>query len=397
MKVPKSEGLILVLNLGSSSLKFSLINIVSLKKEWVGFINEIGTNKALLQINNFHNKQIIKKEFDDLGLENAFKQITSWLDDHEFRYDIKAIGYRVVLGGQKYIMPQQVSEELLKDLEFLTYLAPNHLPDEIFLMRFFRKTYIGIAHVVCFDTFFHKDMPKVAQLYALPKKYTEMGLQRYGFHGLSYESIFKQLLDEDVAIINQKIIIAHLGSGASMVAIKAGTSKDTTMGISPLGGLVMATRSGDLDPGAILFMLQQDQLSAIQLDDVLSKNSGLKAICNLNDMQEIVDNKHKDKSCALAIDLFCYQARKSIGTLAAAIGGLDLLVFCGGVGENSSQIREQICDDLAFLGVVLNKKANEIGNSVISNPNNKVTVKVMRTHEDLIIATHIKKILSTKK
>ena len=357
------NGQILVLNLGSSSLKFSLIHSISLEKE--------------------------KSGSTTLNLEGAIQAVMEWVNESA----IIAIGYRVVQGGPSHISPELVNEKLLVDLEAYVYLAPNHLPDEIKLIRAFTQAYIGIPHFACFDTYFHKDMPAHSKFYPLPQKYSEMGLVRYGFHGLSYESIFQQMLEEDIDVANQKIIIAHLGSGANMVAIAGGVSQDTTMGISPMGGLVMATRPGDLDPGAILFMLKQDQLSVQQLDVMLSNESGLKAIAGTTDMKSIIQNRNKDQKAGEAFDLFCYQAKKHIGSLAASLGGIDLLVFCGGIGENSALVREVICTDMEFMGITLNLSSNNNNEGIISCLNSKVAVRVMKTDEELIIAKHIQNIL----
>ena len=393
LKSKASNGLILVLNLGSSSLKFSIIHQISLERKYTGQVIGINSKEVILTINSDESSYQFKKIFTALDLQGCMQSIIEWMDEEIDRTKIAAIGYRVVQGGPRHINPERVSEKLLKDLESYIYLAPNHLPDEIRLMRTFRNAFIGIPHFACFDTYFHKQIPNHAKFYPLPEKYKEMGLVRYGFHGLSYESIFRQLLEEDVDVKNQKIIIAHLGSGSSMVAIEGGIGKDTTMGISPMGGLVMATRSGDLDPGAILFILKQDQLSADQLDELLSKESGLKAIAGSSDMEEIITKRKKDPKAAEALDFFCYQAKKQIGAYAAVLGGLNILVFCGGVGENAALVREKICADMGFIGITLNLAANNNADPIISVPNGKVTVKVMKTDEELMIAFHVQQLL----
>ena len=383
------NGQILVLNLGSSSLKFSLIHSISLEKEKSGSITGIGSSEAVMEILPKESGHSTKKVFMNLNLQGAIQELIEWVNEGA----IIAIGYRVVQGGPSHISPELVNETLLVDLEAYVYLAPNHLPDEIKLIRAFTHAYIDIPHFACFDTYFHKDMPARSKFYPLPEKYRKMGLLRYGFHGLSYESIFHQLQEEDINVANQKIIIAHLGSGSSMVAISNGTSEDTTMGISPMGGLVMATRPGDLDPGAILFMLKQDQLSVQQLDVILSNESGLKAIAGTIDMKSILENRNKDQKSGEALDLFCYQAKKQIGSLAASLGGIDCLVFCGGIGENSALVREIICADMEFIGITLNLPSNANNDRIISGSNSKVVVKVMKTDEQLMIAMHIKNIL----
>ncbi|RZJ78187.1 MAG: acetate/propionate family kinase [Flavobacterium sp.] len=324
----------------------------------------------------------------------AINEIIKWVDEISARTQIVAVAYRVVQGGPSHLAPEKINLKLIADLENYIYLAPNHLPAEIELIRQFRRAYIGIPHIACFDTYFHQNMPTHAKIYALPEKYTAMGLVRYGFHGISYESIFSQLLEEDTDVAAQKIIIAHLGSGSSMVALSNGISKETTMGISPMGGLVMATRPGDLDPGAILFLLKEGKLKVDELDELLSKESGLKAISGTGNMLEVLQNSRNDAKANQAIDLYCYQAKKQIGALAAAIGGLNMLIFCGGIGENSSKIRKEICTGLDFLGITIDKINNNNGESIISNFDAKVTVRVMQTDEETMIALHAQKITS---
>jgi acetate kinase len=391
LKSIKQNGLVLVLNFGSSSLKFCLFHFISLEKEFMGSITGIGSKKGMMETSG--NGKLYKKVFVNLDLETATKELKAWVEENIESSRIVAVGYRVVQGGPKHISPELICEKMLTELETYIYLAPNHLPDEIRLIRAFRNEFIGIPHLACFDTFFHKDMPARSKFYPLPEKHRKMGLVRYGFHGLSCESIFQQLLEEDVDMVGQKIIIAHLGSGSSITAISNGISQDTSMGISPMGGLVMATRSGDLDPGVILFLLKQDKLSIEQLDKLLSTGSGLKAIAGTSDMQEIIENSNKNPKAVEALDLFCYQAKKQIGAFAAAMGGIDLLVFCGGIGENAPLVREKICKDMEFIGISIDTALNEGNEGVISCLNSKASVRIIHTEEEFMIATHVQNIL----
>lgn len=395
LKSKSHNGLVLVLNLGSSSLKFSLIHFISLEKENEGSITGINTKEAFLQITSTKNGSLIKRVLKNLDLETSIQELTGWLSDYIDRSRIIAVGYRIVQGGAKHSRPERICEKLLQELETYLYLAPNHLPDEIKLIRALKNELIGIPHYACFDTFFHKDMPAHSKFYPLPEKYREMGLVRYGFHGLSCESILQQLLEEDVDVTGQKIIIAHLGSGSSMTAICNGRSQDTTMGISPMGGLVMETRAGDLDPGVILFLLKQQHLSIEQLDELLSKQSGLKSIAGTSDMQEILANRNKDQKAGEALDFFCYQAKKQIGSFAAAMGGIDLLVFCGGIGEHAALVREKICEQMDFFGLSVDPVANRHNDAMISSANSQVAIRVMQTDEQLMIAMHIQNILGS--
>ena len=237
-------------------------------------------------------------------------------------------------------------------------------------------------------------MPDCARYYALPKKYREMGLIRYGFHGLSYEYIMEKLAGKTVGLGKKRIIIAHLGNGASMVAIKNSVGVDTTMGISPMGGLVMGARPGDLDPGVSLFLLKHQQLTAGQLDTLFSNECGLKAIGGFSDVRRLLKIETEDEDARAAIDLFCYQAKKMIGSLSAAIGGLDILIFTGGIGANAAVIRERICADMDFMGIELNLKSNSNGLEFISSAASRVDVKVMQTDEEWMIASHTKKIVN---
>jgi acetate kinase len=396
LKWQKPNGLILALNLGSSSLKFNLVRFGSLEKEYVGSITGIGEDQGTLEISSKENRQLIKKTFLYPALDTAIKMLMEWISSQINKSEILAIGYRLVQGGPLHVSPEKITEKLLIDLSLYRYLAPNHLPNELKLLDTFGKAYIGIPHIACFDTFFHKDMPNRSKFYPLPENYRENGLIRYGFHGLSYESVFRQLLREDTTVRKQKVIIAHLGNGSSLAAIATGIGKDTTMGISPMGGLVMATRSGDLDPGAILFILKQDQLSVEQLDDLLSKKSGLKAMAGTGNMEEIIEQSKHGQKARDAFELFCYQVKKYIGSFAAALGGLDLLVFCGGIGENSALVRQEICNSMDFMGLKLDHLSNIKGRSLISHPNSRVTIRVMKTDEELMIAAHTQRILNAK-
>jgi len=393
LKSNLKKGLLLVLNLGSSSLKFSLFHSDSLETECNGLVEGMYTSETIMEITGNGSKRLIKKLFKGLDFEICLVELVNWLEESPYRAKITAIGYRVVQGGPKHITPEKVTSSLLADLETYIYLAPNHLPDEIKLIRYFRNAFIGIPHFACFDTNFHKDMPEVAKFYPLPDRFREMGLRRYGFHGLSCESILQQLLEEDVDVAHQKIVIAHLGSGSSITAIKNGVGIDTTMGISPLGGLVMATRPGDIDPGAILFMLKQEHLSVEQLDRILSDESGLKAIAGISDMKEILATQRSCQKSSEALDLFCYQAKKHLGSLVAVLGGIDLLVFCGGIGENVPLIREEVCAHMEFLGINIDAGSNTSNDTIISRSNSKVTVRVMKTDEEYMIGMHTQNLL----
>lgn len=383
----KQSSYILSVNCGSSSLKFSLYQTGSLQQEWSGSVNAIGSSESELMISS--GEQII--EHHKAGFKNldaAVMAVIRWLKSSRYHAGLSAIGHRLVQGGPKHRKPEKINKELLESLSQFVYLAPNHLPDEIKTIKSFQAAFPGLPQVACFDTAFHQDMPDEAKYYPLPDIYKRQGLIHYGFHGLSYEYIMQQLAANDAAVIKQKIIIAHLGNGASMAAVKNGVSVETTMGLTPIGGLVMGSRSGDLDPGVLLFLLKQGQLTPKKLDDLLSKSSGLIAIAGISDVQQLLKKESKDPKAKMAITVFCYQARKFIGALAAAMGGLDSLVFTGGIGEHSAVIRERICHELDFLGIQIDKKLNRGSKEDISSASSRVKVLVLKTNEEAMIAHH---------
>lgn len=375
---------ILVINCGSSSLKFSLYPTGSDLPEWSGNVSHIGSGKGKLIIKTAENELLENRTTAFKDLAAAVKHVIAWLKKKHDQGSLSAISHRLVQGGPEHRQPEVITAKLLKTLEQFVYLAPNHLPDELQTIKAFQEAFPGIPQVACFDTAFHKDMPVYAKDYPLPGKYQDMGLIKYGFHGLSYQYILQELTAKDPEITKKKIIIAHLGNGASMAAVQNGISVDTTMGVSPTGGLVMGTRSGDLDPGVLLFLLKQDKLSPNQLDELLSKNSGLKAIAGKSDVRELLKAESNDSKAAEALTVFCYAAKKFIGALAAAMGGLDLLVFTGGIGENSAVIRERICKGLEFMGIDLKDKKS------------RVAVQVIPTNEELMIARLTGGILNDK-
>lgn len=386
------ERFILTLNCGSSSLKFSLYDVNSLTLEVSGAITHIATTVGTFRIKD-KNDKLLKKNLKFYNSQDAaIQEVLNWLKINQHKYPLAAIGHRLVLGGPHRHDTERVTDELIAELNNYIYLAPNHLPDEITAIKLFGETFEGLPQIVCYDTAFHADMPKCAKYYPLPLIYKKQGLMRYGFHGLSYEYVLSKLTD--VQVDKKKIIIAHLGSGSSMVAVKNGKSIDTTMGMSPMGGLVMSTRSGDLDPGVVLFLLKRTNMSVSEADELLSRHSGLKAIAGTGDMAELLKNEHIDEKAKEAIHLFCYQAKKFIGALASVMGGLDMLIFTGGVGENSAVIRERICEGLEFLGISLYPKSNHENKRVISSIGCRVTVEVIPTNEEWMIASHTQQLIS---
>ncbi len=320
----------------------------------------------------------------------AVWMLLEWLKGWTSGRDLDAIGYRVVHGGSNFSRPHLVTLKLLASLNDLIPFAPNHLPQEIEVIKATGKVYPNIKQVACFDTAFHRRMPDLAQMFALPRFLRSEGVIRYGFHGLSYEYIMDELLNEaGPGAADGRVIIAHLGSGASMAAVKDGKCIDTTMGFTPSSGLVMSRRSGDLDPGIILYLIEQKALSPSTVKKMINQQSGLLGVSGISsDMEELLGKEAEDPRAAEAVDLFCYQAKKFLGTLAAVLGGLATLIFTAGIGENAPSIRQRICKDMGYLGIHLDPSRNDINAPIISYENNPVTVRVMQTNEELMIARH---------
>jgi acetate kinase len=308
---------------------------------------------------------------------------------------VSAIGHRVVHGGPRYRDPQRVDDAMIQELRRISSFAPNHLPSEIALMEVFTKIFPQVPQIACFDTAFHHSMPRVAKLLPIPRRYEAKGVQRYGFHGLSYEYLMEELARlGDPAATTGRVILAHLGSGASMAAVRDGKSLDTSMGFTPAAGLMMSTRSGDLDPGLVAFLGRSEQMSETQFDRMIHHESGLLGVSEISsDMRDLLSQETSDVRAAEAVALFCYQAKTWIGSFAAALGGLDTLVFAGGIGENAPIVRARICEGLGFLGLELNEAHNKETAAVISTDGSRVTVRVIRTDEELMIARSVCRVL----
>ncbi len=360
-----------------------------------GELGRIGVGQGFLQAKDHAGQQLTAQEQNLPDHEAALKTLFAWLQGHEVGKNLDAVGHRLVHGGPAYVKPQPVSPALMADLKQLIPLAPDHLPDEIRALEAVHRHFPNLPQVACFDTAFHRHMPEVAQRYALPGSLFEEGLRRYGFHGLSYEYILRELRREaGASAASGRVIIAHLGNGASMAAIEGGRSLETTMGLTPTGGLVMGTRAGDLDPGVMLYLLQEKGMSPDELNQLVNHRAGLLGASGISsDMHDLLAKEGTDADAALAVELFCHQARKFAGALATVLGGLDTLVFTGGIGENASLIRARICANLVFLGVHLDPDLNEQNQPVISKKTSPVTVRVIKTNEELMIARHTRELL----
>src|SRR3712207_5125197 len=310
------------------------------------------------------------------------------------RDDLAAVGHRIVHGGDLPREPQRVTPGLVADLRALVPIDPNHLPQAIAAIEAVGRAYPAVPQVACFDTAFHGRMPRVARRYALPSRLAEAGVIRYGFHGLSYEYVMEEPRRLEPQAAAGCVVVAHLGNGASMAAVRGGVGVDTTMGFTPTGGLVMGTRSGDLDPSVPLFLLEEWDMTPTEVSDLLNKQAGLLGVSGTSaDMRDLLDRETEDGRAADAIALFCYQAKKFLGALTAALGGLDALVFTGGIGEHSATVRERVCEGLEFLGIRLDPDRNAAHSPVVSSDDAAVTVRVVPTDEDLMVARHTRRLI----
>ena len=357
-------------------------------------VDEPGSSGSHLRIQEPSGTALLNSLVDSKQPNAALEAMFAWLEQHSFLSRIDAAGHRLVHGGSQYSQPQRITPQFLSDVEQLVPLDPDHLPAAIRGIKFIAEKFPELPQVACFDTAFHRLLPKVARMYALPRAFYDQGIVRYGFHGLSYEYIMSELKTLEGERSNGRVIIAHLGSGASIVAVKEGKSVDTSMGFTPLEGLVMSTRSGDVDPGALLYLLEQKKISAKEMDTILNKKSGLLGVsAKSGDMRLLLEGIEQDVHAEEAVDLFCYRVKKYIGAYAAVLGGLDLLVFAGGIGEHAPLVRERICDSLDFLGIRLDGPGNEADAALISAPQSRVKVRVINTNEDLMIVRHVRSVL----
>jgi len=393
--MPEDES-ILTINGGSSSIKFSLYKIEDpLQQIFAGQIENIGTPKAKLSSNSSVSEEKNSIPIKAKDHSEAVDNLIDWLEKQEGFGSIKAIGHRIV-HGMSHTAPELITPELLKELKKISAYDPDHLPEEIKLIEVFGKRYPLLKQVACFDTSFHTNMPAVAKLLSIPRRYYEKGIQRYGFHGLSYSFLMDELhrlAGRDIA--NGKVILAHLGSGASLAAVKDGRSIDTSMGFTPASGLPMSTRTGDLDPGVAWYLMQFEKLSPKEFSHLINHESGLLGVSEKSsDMRELMDVEDTNRNAKEAIELFCYQTKKWIGSFVAALGGVDVLVFSGGIGEHSPEVRSKICDGLGFLGIELDEIKNMNNEAIISVEESRVTVRVITTNEEVMIARLVNDMLN---
>lgn len=381
---------ILCINSGSSSIKFALYQIRETEQLLAhGAVERIGLPSGWLWLKDPEGKRLVDRHADytdhNAAVTAMFATAMEGLPVPE------GVGHRLVHGGPDHMAPEILTPELMLTLRRLIPLAPLHLPGEIKGIDAVAGHFPGISQVACFDTAFHRRLPAVAQRLPIERSLWHAGVHRYGFHGLSYEYIAGALGQD----IKGRVIIAHLGNGASMAALEDGRPQDTTMGFSALGGLMMGTRSGDMDPGILLYLMDEKGYDTRQLEKLLDQRSGLVGVSGISsDMKTLLDQRTAEPHAAQAIELFCYTARKSVGALAAVLGGLDALVFTGGIGERAAPVRWMICRGLEYLGIHLDPDANDIHADTISTGQSPCKVRVIPTNEDLMIARHTRALLS---
>jgi len=387
---------ILTINSGSSSIKSSLYVMGAAEElELFGSIERIGLDSGLFHVEGSKGEVLTDQHPHLPDHAAALAMLLAWVEAHNPAHGLDAVGHRLVHGGRWFQKPQRIAADVIATLKTLIPFAPLHLPHQLAAIEAVCRVHPSLPQVACFDTAFHRTIPPVAQKFPLPRHLTEEGIVRYGFHGLSYEYIMQEIAREAGAdVANGRIIIAHLGNGASMAAVNRGASVDTTMGFTPTGGLMMSTRTGDMDPGVIFYLLEEKRMAPAAVKDMMNRSSGLLGVSGTSpDVQDLLGRESSDPHAAEALELFCYNARKFVGALAAAMGGLDTLIFTAGIGEHAIPIRQRICENLEFIGIRLDPARNESNAPVISPDGSPVTVRVMKTNEALMIARHTQKLL----
>lgn len=378
---------ILVINTGSSSLKFGLYAEQNGAEtvQFDGLADGIGQEAGTLQVKDAQGRTVRSEQLNFASRHDALAHAAAWLRELSPGKPI-AVGHRVVHGGPRLTQHQRITPAVVSELKACIHFAPLHIPMALQLIEEAERTYPDVPQFACFDTAFHCTMPDIAKRFPLSKQLFEEGIRRYGFHGLSYESIVFQL-GKGLA---GRTVVAHLGSGASLVAIKDGRSMDTSMGLTPTGGIPMATRTGDLDPGVVLYLNRAKQMNVDSLEKLLNHDAGLKALsggtADMRQLQKKAEDGNPDAQ--LALEAFCLAIAKTIAAYAVVLGGLDMLIFAGGIGEHSSIVRSRVCERLAFLGLSLDAQQNEAGTARISTAGSSAAIGVVASQEDLQIARH---------
>lgn len=383
---------VLAINVGSSSLKVSRYRLDDGERlELTATGERIGQSGSRVSITAADGSSLLDRSEPLPDYQVAFATLLDAIRSSSHGNDLLAVGHRIVHGGRSYSAPQPITDAVVADLRGLIPLDPDHLPQAIAVLAAARDALPDIPHIACFDTAFHATMPPVARRYPLPRAYADEGIVRYGFHGLSYESIVQTLRERGP--LPARLIVAHLGSGASMTAIRDGQSVETTMGFTPTGGLMMGTRTGDIDPGVILYLLRQQRLDVNAVSNLVTRQAGLLGVSGRSsDVRDLLGRLPEDADATAAVELFCYSARKAIGALAVVLGGLDELIFTGGIGEHAAPVRIGICSGLEFLGIRIDPDRNSDSAPTISPNDAAVPVRVIRTDENRMIAGHTRRL-----
>ncbi|CAN5508890.1 acetate/propionate family kinase [soil metagenome] len=390
-----SNELILTINGGSSSIKFAVFTRGNLSNRSLsGYIDRIGLSGTTLTITDPETQQASRLPVNVISRSAVVNFLIDWLEKQAIFDRLKVVGHRIVQ-GMDHQEPESITQELLNELHRFRAYDPDHLPTEIELIERFQKRHPHLLQVACFDTAFHRTMPRVAQLLPIPRRFDRKGIRRYGFHGISYAYLLEELgRVASLEVAQSRIILAHLGNGASLSAVRDGKSLDTSMSFTPTSGLPMGTRSGDLDPGVAWYLMQSEPLTSQQVNHLINHESGLLGVSETSsDMRDLLKQQSVDSRAAEAVDLFCYQTRKWVGAFAAVLNGLDTLVFSGGIGENAPEVRTRICAGLNFLGIALDQQRNEANASVISTDESKVIVRVIPTNEEGMMAQLVSRLL----
>ncbi len=399
LSVKPPDMSILTINSGSASIKFALYKTGDpFDRLLYGKVDRIGLSGTSMDFNDLIKNKIGNIRIEVSNHKSVANFLIDWLEKQVDFSLIIGVGHRVVF-GMKHTDPELITRKLLDELHDIIPYDSDHLPAEIELIAVFSQRYPDLKQVACFDTAFHSKMPRVAKLLPIPRRFDKIGIQRYGFHGLSYA----YLIEELIRVAGKKagkgrVILAHLGNGASIAAVFKGKSIDTSMGFTPAGGLLMGTRPGDLDPGVAWYLMKSENLTPMHFNNLINHESGLLGISETSsDMRDLLAKESVDIRAAEAVALFCYQAKKWIGAFAAILGGLDTLVFAGGIGENCPVIRSRICEGLGFLGIGLDEKQNRKNARIISKEKESVDVRVIHTDEEWMIAKTVSRILNITK
>jgi len=385
---------VLTVNGGSSSIRFAVFEADEAPPRLLsGKVDRIGLSGTSLTVTGPSGIALVSRRLSAADHRTAAGCLLEWLEAQPVFASVKAVGHRVV-HGMTHSEPERVTPKLLAELRRIMPYDPDHLKREIGLIEAFRQRHPRLPQVACFDTAFHRSMPRVARLLPIPRRYLAKGVERYGFHGLSYAYLMEELGRLDPKAKMCRVILAHLGNGASLAAVRLGKSVDTSMGFTPTAGLVMSTRTGDVDPGLVYYLERTERITIKQFQRMVNHESGMLGISETSsDVRDLLAREGHDVRAAEALGLFCYQARKWVGSFAAVLGGLDTLVFAGGIGENAPVIRERICDELGFLGIKLDRRRNARNAPLISRDSSGVKVRVICTDEELMIAKSVSRVL----